>query len=191
MQQGDVTRLLCRVREGDERAMDELMPLVYAHLRHLARHFLSGEREGHTLQATALVHEAYLQLSDAQINYQDRAHLLSVLARTMRRILVDHARSRHRDKRGGGALAVTLDEGAVVGAEPSPLLLDLDEALQELAQFDERKAQVIELLYFGGLTVPEAAEAMQTSESTIHREQRMAKAWIRKRLETAQTSALR
>jgi RNA polymerase sigma-70 factor (ECF subfamily) len=180
------------MREGDGRELDSLVPLVYSHLRNLARHFLSGERGGHTLQATALVHEAYLQLADAGIEYQDRGHLFAVLARTMRRILVDHARGHCRDKRGGGAQAVTLlEEAVMVGGEPSPAILDLDEALEDLALQDARKAQIIELLYFGGLTVPETAEAMETSESTIHREARMAKVWMKRRLKGAGANDLR
>lgn len=177
-----ITQLLVDYRHGDAEALDKLLPLVYDQLRHLAGGFLRGERPGHTLAATALVHEAYMKLVGSEVNYQDRVHFFSVAARVMRRLLVDHARTKNRGKRGGGAPKLSLDDAIVVASEPSEELLNLDDALTRLAAFDERKSRVIELMYFGGLTYAETAEALQISETTLHREHVLAKAWLHQQL---------
>lgn len=174
----NVTRLLHSWRQGNERALDELLPLVYDQLHALASRYLHGERGGHTLQATALVHEAYLRLVGTDVNWEDRVHFFAVAARTMRRILVDHARSRLRDKRGGGAEKLSLEEAYMVGSEPTETLLEMDQALDRLAEMDSRKAQLVEFFYFGGLSYQEAASVLQISEATVHRELKMAKAWL-------------
>lgn len=173
----EVTRLIAAWRAGDEDALDRLVPLVYDELRALARHRLRAERGDHTLQATALVHEAYVRLVGADLELADRAHFFAVAARTMRRILVDHARAKGREKRGGGERPVTLPEDVAEDA-PSEELLALDEAIARLSTLSERKAQVVELHYFGGLTYPETAAALHISEATVDRDLRMAKAWL-------------
>lgn len=177
-----VTQLLASIREGDQNAVNELTPLVYDELRRLAGRQMSGERSSHTLQATALVNEAYMRLVDADIPYQDRKHFFAVAARTMRRILVDHAKSKGRQKRGGEFAKVTLEEGLVMSPEPDSDLTRLDDALTLLEQQDERKAKVVELHFFGGLTYDEVAEALEISPATVHRELRMAKAWLQREL---------
>lgn len=177
-----ITQLLVDYRQGDAEALDKLLPLVYDQLRHLAGGFLRGERPGHTLAATALVHEAYMKLVGSEVNYQDRVHFFSVAARVMRRLLVDHARTKNRGKRGGGAPKLSLDDAIVVASEPSEELLNLDDALTRLSAFDERKSRIIELMYFGGLTYAETAEALQISETTLHREHVLAKAWLHQQL---------
>jgi RNA polymerase sigma factor (TIGR02999 family) len=175
----DITKLLRAWRAGDERALEVLVPQVEAELRRLARHYLRQERSGHTLQTTALVNEAYLKLIDwKSVQWQDRAHLLGVSAGLMRRILVDHARRNNYLKRGGGALKVSLDEGAAVSAEPPQDLLAIDTALNELTAMDPRKGQVVELRFFGGLSVKETSEVLQISERTVKREWNMARAWL-------------
>jgi len=174
-----VTELLVAWSGGDSSALDRLVPLVHAELRRLARRQMRRERDGHTLQTTALVNEAYLRLVDlSRIRWQDRAHFFAMSARLMRRILVDHARSRQYVKRGGGAWRVTFDEALVASAEPAADLLALDEALQVLARVDARKSQVVELRYFGGLSVDETAEALHVSPETVMRDWRLAKAWL-------------
>ena len=174
-----VTELLVAWSAGDSSALDRLVPLVHAELRRLARRQMRRERDGHTLQTTALVNEAYLRLVDlSRIRWQDRAHFFAMSARLMRRILVDHARSRQYIKRGGGAWRVTFDEALVASAEPAADLLALDEALQALARVDARKSQVVELRYFGGLSVDETAEALHVSPETVMRDWRLAKAWL-------------
>jgi RNA polymerase sigma factor (TIGR02999 family) len=179
----EITRLLIDWRGGDRAALEKLMPLVYDELRRLARHYLSQERPGHTLQATALVNEAYLRLIDQQSSdWQNRTHFFAVAARIMRHLLVDHARARGYIKRGGGAHQVSLDEAAVVAPEQSFDLLALDEALNRLAEIDERKVVIVELRYFSGLSVEETAEAMRLSEITIKREWLKAKAWLYREL---------
>jgi RNA polymerase sigma-70 factor (ECF subfamily) len=183
LSQHEITRLLIDWRGGDRAALEKLMPLVYDELRRLARHYLSQERPGHTLQATALVNEAYLRLIDQQnSDWQNRTHFFAVAARIMRHLLVDHARARRYAKRGGGAQQVSLDEAAAVTPEISFDLLALDEALNRLAAIDERKVVIVELRYFGGLNAGETAEAMRLSEITVKREWLKAKAWLYREL---------
>ncbi|HKC88277.1 MAG TPA: sigma-70 family RNA polymerase sigma factor, partial [Blastocatellia bacterium] len=157
----NITRLLLDWRNGDQTALDQLMPLVYEELRRMANHYMRNERRGHTLQTSALVNEAYLRLVDHEnIEWANRAHFFYVAAQAMRRILVDHARTRNYQKRGGGALKVSLDEAAMVTEEHAAEMIALDDALEGLAKIDERKARVVELRYFGGLSVEETAEAL-------------------------------
>jgi RNA polymerase sigma factor (TIGR02999 family) len=177
-EQGDVTQLLVRWRGGDESAHERLMPLVYDELRRLADRYMRAERPDHTLQATALVHEAYVRLVGVDAAWQDRAHFMSLAATMMRRVLVDHARAGRRQKRGGGAAKVSLDDVALLSPEPSAELLDLDDALTRLAAIDERKARAVELHYFGGLTYEETAEVLGISPATVDRDLRMARAWL-------------
>jgi RNA polymerase sigma factor (TIGR02999 family) len=172
-----VTHLLVKWRAGDEQALNDLMPLVYDELRRLAGSYMRNERAGHTLQPTALVHEAYLRLIDLDLAWQDRAHFFAVAARLMRRLLVDHAKAKHRAKRGSG-LKVTLSEDLQLTSEPNMDVIALDEAIQRLSEFDERKSQIIELHYFGGLSYQETAEALEISPATVDRELRLAKAWL-------------
>lgn len=173
-----ITRLLKQVSGGNKEAFDLLVPLVYDQLRRLASRSLRSERPGHTLPATALVHEAYLRLADSGTDWEDRIHFYAVAARVMRNILVDYAKGVARQKRGGGARHVSLDEAVLVDASSGPELSDLDESLKRLEANDERKARVVELLFFGGLTYKEAAAALAISEATLHRELKMAKAWL-------------
>lgn len=182
-QQG-VTRLLSAWRSGDVRALERLTPLVYEELRDLAHRYMRRERHNHTLQATAVVHEAYVRLVGMDVPWQNRGHFYAVAARLMRRILVDHAKSRHRDKRGGPVTMVSVDvykedtDHRIASTAGEIDVLEIDEALQRLAQQDERLAQTVELHYFGGLTYQETAEALNVSEATVHRDLRLAKAWI-------------
>jgi RNA polymerase sigma factor (TIGR02999 family) len=175
----EVTRLLLAWSEGDQEALDRLMPLVYAELRRLAQSYMRRERAGHTLQTTALIHEAYLRLIDAgQIRLESRAHFFAVASRLMRQILVDFARSRGYQKRGGDAQQVSLDEALVIGQPRDEDLVALDEALTALAEVDERKARVVELRFFGGLTEAEMAETLKVSPETVRRDWRLAKSWL-------------
>jgi len=170
-------------REGDESALDRLVPIVHSELRRIARRCMAGERAGHSLQATALVNEAYLRLIDVQhVNWQNRAHFLAMSARFMRRILVDYARSKRYQKRGGGAVNVTFDESLPVAAEPGMDLVALDDALKALAMVDERKSRVVELRFFGGLSVEETATVLGVSPETIMRDWKLAKAWLMREL---------
>jgi RNA polymerase sigma-70 factor (ECF subfamily) len=178
-----VTQLLQRWRSGDESAHESLVPLIYEHLRKLAERSLHGERRDHTLRPTALVHEAYLKLVRADTPWNDRQHFFAVAARVMRRILVDHARAHHRQKRGGGAQMVSLEEVIAISDSPPAMLLDLDRALTALKEFDERKASIVELLYFAGLTYEEAAQAIGVSVATLHRELVFSKAWLYREIE--------
>ena len=179
---GTVTGLLMAWRGGNDAALEQLVPLVHEELHRIARGCMRGERAGHSLQATALVNEAYLRLIGAQqVDWQNRVHFLAVSARLMRRILVDFARSKKYQKRGGGAQAVTLDEALVV-AEPGRDLLALDEALDALGKLDERKARVVEMRFFGGLSVEETAAALGVSGDTVMRDWRLAKAWLLREL---------
>jgi RNA polymerase sigma-70 factor (ECF subfamily) len=174
-----VTHLLVAWGQGDESALNRLIPLVHRELRQIAKRCMRGERAGHSLQATALVNEAFLRLVDAQhVNWQNRTHFLAVAARLMRRILVDHARSKGYQKRGGGRVNVTLDAALVVTDESRPDLVALDDALMALAAVDERKSCVIELRFFGGLSVEETAAFLKVSPETIKRDWRLAKAWL-------------
>jgi RNA polymerase sigma factor (TIGR02999 family) len=178
-----VTGLLIAWGAGDETAFEQLVPLVHAELRRLAHREMGRERAGHTLQTTALVNEAYLRLIGAsRVQWQDRAHFFAMSARLMRRILVDHARSRKSLKRGAGTRKVSLDEALTVSPGPGADLVALDDALQALASVDARKCQVVELRYFGGLTVEECAEALRVSPDTITRDWRLAKAWLLREL---------
>ena len=183
-----VTRLLKEWGAGNKDALDQLMPLVYDQLRGLAARCLSAERPEHTLRATALVNEAYLRLAGSEVSFNDRVHFYAVAARILRRILVDHAKSLHRHKRGDGVQKLSLDEALVVGQSAPSAILDLDEALQRLAVHDKRKAEVVELLFFGGLTYDEASAMLNISAATVHRELRMAKAWLHREL-TGEASA--
>jgi RNA polymerase sigma-70 factor (ECF subfamily) len=179
----DVTKILQEVSHGDKDAPARLMPLVYDELRRLADHYLRQERSDHTLQPTALVHEAYLKLIDqSRVEWQGRAHFLGVAAQLMRRILVDHARRHHASKRGGFRQKLSLDE-AVDYSQPRDLdLVALDDALNALAQFDERQSRIVELRFFGGLTIEETAEALGVSPATVKVDWNMAKAWLRREI---------
>lgn len=179
--------LLAAWSNGDAGALDQLVPLVNAELRRLARGYMARERAGHTLQVTALVNEAFVRLTDArQLSWKSRAHFIGIAARLMRRVLVDHARTRGTSKRGGDSVLVGLDEAddkAQVSADPSLELIALDRALERLASVDERKSRVIEMRYFGGMTVEETAEALSISEDTVKRDWRIAKLWLLRDLE--------
>jgi len=181
---GAVTQLLQAWGNGDDRALEQLLPLVEAELRRLARGYMARERRGHTLQATALVNEAFVRLTGARrLRWQDRAHFLGIAARLMRRVLVDHARARGYQKRGGGGRRVTLTDGLAVAAEPLLNLVDLDRALDLLAAVDARKAKVVELRFFGGLSVEETADVLHVSNDTIKRDWRLAKLWLLRELD--------
>lgn len=178
-----VTRLLIDWRNGDQAALERLIPLVHEELRRVARRHMAHERPGHTLQATALVNEAYVRLIDIkQVKWQDRAHFFAMSSRLMRRVLVDFARSKGYQKRGAGAQKVSLDEALIVSAEPGADLVALDDALDALTLFDARKAQVVEMRFFGGLSVEETAEALKVSVDTVMRDWKLAKAWLLREL---------
>jgi RNA polymerase sigma factor (TIGR02999 family) len=177
--QQEVTQLLADWSDGDDGALDKLIPLVQPELHRLAHHYMRRERTGHTLQTTALLNEAYLQLvDDSPHNWQNRTHFMAAAAQLMRRIMVDHARERCSLKRGGGALRVTLDDAALVTGKRSEELLALDEALEGLAAQDPRKSRIVELRYFGGLTEEETAAFLKLSDRTVRREWRMARTWL-------------
>ena len=179
-----ITGLLRAWSDGDNNALDTLLPLVEAELRRLARIYMARERRDHTLQATALVNEAFLRLAGAQhVRWQDRAHFLGIAARLMRRVLVDHARTRAFQKRGGGGRKVSLDDTLQVAPAPTVDVLALDRALETLSAVDPRKSQVIELRYFGGMTLEETADALGISTDTVKREWRVAKLWLLRELE--------
>ena len=181
------TTLLLAWGRGDETALDQLIPLVHDELRRLARRHMIRERVGHTLQATALVNEAYLRLIEVnQVRWQNRAHFFAMASRVMRRILVDAARARGYQKRGGGAETVSLDEALLVSGEPRQDLIALDDALNALAAFDLRKSQVVEMRFFGGLSVEETAEALHVSADTVMRDWRLAKVWLVRELSADQ-----
>jgi RNA polymerase sigma factor (TIGR02999 family) len=180
---GEVTQLLDAWRNGDKTALDRLMPLVYDQLRDLASKQFARERTGHTLQTTAVVHDAYLRLVGANVQWEDRKHFFAVAARAMRQVLVEHARGQQRDKRGGGEKPMSLDDDvAAYAAERPAALLDLDEAMTRLAAMDDRKARVVELHYFTGLEYEEIAKVLEISPATVHRDLRMAKAWLQREL---------
>jgi RNA polymerase sigma factor (TIGR02999 family) len=184
-QSNQVTQLLMDWRRGDGAALDELMPLVYQELRKLAGSYLRSERPDHTLQPTALIHEAYLRMIGNDMpEWQSRAHFFGVAARLMRQILVDHARTRHAAKRGGDQQKISLDDAPQVFAQSDTAeLLALDNALTKLAAFDERRSRILEMRCFGGMSVEETAAALGVSEATVKREMRLAQAWIRRELE--------
>jgi RNA polymerase sigma factor (TIGR02999 family) len=175
----DLTALLLEWREGDGAALERLLPVVYKELQRIARRCMTGEHRGHSLQATALVNEAYLRLVNVQrVNWQDRAHFFAVSARLMRRILVDHARARGYLKRGGGAVKVTFDEALTIPLGRERDVIALDDALDALAAFDERKSRVVELRIFAGLKTDEIASILGVSADTVRRDWRLAKAWL-------------
>ncbi len=179
----EVTQLLLAWREGDEGALEQLVPVVHQELRRLAHRYMAGQRPGHSLQTTALVNEAYLRLVGfGQVRWQDRAHFLGVSAQLMRRVLVDSARSRGSLKRGGADQRMTFDEGLLVSPERDEDFIRLDNALRELAEFDERKSKVVEMRFFGGLGVKETAEVLQVSQGTVMRDWKLAKLWLLQRL---------
>ena len=177
----EVTQLLVAWSDGDRSALDKLLPLVEGELHRLAHRYMSHERQDHTLQTTALVNEAYLKLIDQKVDWQNRAHFFGIAAQIMRRILIDHAR-KHLGPRRGGGKTISLDEVAVVSDERASELVALDEALTTLAKVDERKSRVVELRYFGGLSVEETAEVLGVSPDTITRDWRTAKAFLRREL---------
>lgn len=178
-----VTQLLGEWRSGDEQALEALTPLVYDELRRLAQRYMRRERPGHTLQATALVNEAFVGLLGMDVAWQDRAHFFAVAARLMRRILIDYAKARNSEKRGAGAAPVTLHEGQIAAAAAPVDLLVIDDALSRLAAVDARKSDVLVLHFFGGLTYDEMAEALAVSPATVHRDLRLGKAWLLNELE--------
>jgi RNA polymerase sigma factor (TIGR02999 family) len=175
--------LLLAWNQGEPDALEALLPLVYAELRRLAAHYMKGERAGHILQATELVNEAYLRLIEVrQVQWQNRAHFFAMAARLMRRILVDAARARGYQKRGGGALMVSLEEALIVPSASGTDLVAVDDALTALAAVDRRKSQVVEMRYFGGLSLEETAEALDISRDTVKRDWKMAKLWLLREL---------
>jgi RNA polymerase sigma factor (TIGR02999 family) len=184
----DVSRLLIDWGNGDQAALDELIPLVYAELRRLAGRYMRRESEGHTLQTSALINEAYLRLVDQKnVRWQNRAHFFGVAAQVMRRILVDHARSRSRAKRGGGIERVSLVEH-VAASNQLEEVIALDEALTKLAEMDPRKSQIVEMKFFGGLTTEEVAEVLRVTSRTVDREWRKAKAWLNRAISKRETN---
>jgi RNA polymerase sigma factor (TIGR02999 family) len=179
----EVTCLLQAWGQGDEEALQKLMPLVYRELRQAARRYMAGERPGHVLQTTALVHETYLRLVGAQkVSWQNRAHFLAICAQLMRRVLTDFARSRGYQKRSGKVNRVTFTDALWVARQPDTNLAALDEALKKLAAVDERKSRVVEMRFFGGLTVQESAEVLKVSQDTVMRDWKMAKVWLLREL---------
>jgi RNA polymerase sigma factor (TIGR02999 family) len=179
----EITQLLIDWSNGDQVALDKLMPLVYGELRQMAKRHMSRQSPGHTLQTTALIHEAFLKLvNQSEKQWQNRAHFFGVAAQAMRAILVDYARSRRYAKRGGGARAVALDEAATVSQERAAELVALDDALKALSQIDPRKSRVVEMRHFGGLSVEETAEVLKVSPDTVMRDWRLAKTWLRREL---------
>jgi RNA polymerase sigma-70 factor (ECF subfamily) len=179
----EVTQLLLDWSRGDQAALDKLMPLVYGELRRMANRYMRREHVGHTLQTTALINEAYLRLIEQQrVQWHNRAHFFAISAKLMRRILVDHARSHTRAKRGGGVLKVSLNEAVVPSKERAAELVALDDALMRLATIDPRKSQVVELRFFGGLSVEETAEVLKVTPMTVTRDWKTAKAWLHREL---------
>ena len=179
----EVTQLLQAWSDGNAEALDQLVPLVYGELHRLARHYMRGERPGHSLQITELVNEAYVRLIDwKNVRWQNRAHFFGVAAQMMRRILVDFARSRHYAKRGGETFRVSLSEAAGISAERSEDFIALDDALQSLTAFDARKGRIVELRFFGGLSVEETAEVLKVSPRTVMRDWSLAQAWLYRQL---------
>jgi RNA polymerase sigma-70 factor, ECF subfamily len=181
-----VTRLLLAWCDGDVSAHDQLIQHVYEEMHRIAQRHMRSEQPGHTLQTTALIHEAFMRMVDIEARWNGRAHFLAVAARVMRQILVDHARARGRQKRGGGRIAVTFDEALVISTEPGSQLIEMDDALKRLEAIDARKARAIELHYFGGLTYDEVATVLDVSAATVDRDLRMAKAWLYRELRSDQ-----
>jgi RNA polymerase sigma-70 factor (ECF subfamily) len=175
----EVTRLLQNLNKGQGEAVEELIPLVYAELRRLASHYLKSEREGHTLQPTALVHEAFLKLVEQETQWQNRGHFFAMAANLMRRILVDYARGYKAEKRGGSAEKIALDEAFIFVKEKPSEMIALDEALEELAKIDKRRSQVVELRFFGGLSNDEIAEVLGVHVNTVLRDWSLARAWLK------------
>ena len=179
----DVTQLLIAWTKGDQAARDQLMSVVYEELHRLARRYMRRESPGHTLQTSALVHEAFLRLVDQRnVHWENRAHFFGIAAQMMRRILVDYARNRSSGKRGGGERALSLDEGLIVSEERSAEVVAVHEALEQLAKFDGRKSQIVELRFFGGLTIDETAEVLGVSPGTVMADWTVAKAWLRREI---------
>ncbi|HEV2826031.1 MAG TPA: sigma-70 family RNA polymerase sigma factor [Pyrinomonadaceae bacterium] len=180
----EITQMLREWSDGKPEALESLMPLVYAELHRQAASFLRKERPGHTLQTTALIHEAYLKLIDRrEVNWQSRTHFFAIAAQAMRRILVDYARAKHREKRGGDNIKLSLDEATLVVAKEQGVdLIALDEALNKLADFDEQQARVVELRYFSGLSLEETAEALHVSRATVARDWEAARAWLHREI---------
>jgi len=179
----EITEMLMAWSNGDEAALEKLIPLVYRELHRIAHRYLGRERIGHTLQTTALVHEAYVRLIDCKnVQWQNRAHFFAISAQLMRRILVDFARSRNYSKRGGGARRVAFDEAMAIAPERSVDLVALDDALTELARLDPRQSRVVELRFFGGLSIGEAAEVLKVSPGTVKRDWSLAQAWLYREL---------
>ena len=175
----ELTELLRGWNDGDQKVLERIVELAYPELRKIARRCLRRERPEHTIQATALVHEAYLRLFDIwQVRWQDRGHFFAIIAKVMRRILIEYARAQGCSKRGGGRRRVNLDEALVISAESDPEIVRLDEALEKLAGFDSRKAQVVEMRYFGGLTSDEVASVLGISRQSVNRDWSLAKAWL-------------
>ena len=184
---GDLTRLLIQWGEGDTDALESLVPLVYDELRQIASRHLRSERDDHTLNTTALVHEAYERLVDqSRVEWQNRAHFFAIASTAMRRILLMYARSRNRQKRGGGVRPVELDEALVLTDATAEILIELDDALSKLERVDERMVKVVECRYFGGLTIEESAAALSVSPATVKREWRAARAWLHSVMNDAQ-----
>lgn len=179
----EVTHLLLAWRQGEKEAFDKLIPLVYDELHRLAHNYIRNERKGHTIQTTALVNEAYLRLMDcSRVNWQNRAHFMALSAQLMRRILVDYARSRRSQKRGGEAARISLEEFEIASTGADPDLIEIDEALRSLALIDPRKCHVVELRFFGGMTTDETAEVLGVSNDTVLRDWKIARAWLSREL---------
>lgn len=186
----EITQLLRAWSGGDSQALEKLTPLVYAELHRTAQRYMAHERPGHTLQTTALINEVYLRLVEfEEVSWHDRAHFFAVCARLMRRILTDFARARRRLKRGGDGRQLSLDEKLYVSAEPAPDLVALDQALNRLAGVDQRKSEVVELRFFGGLTAEETAEVLKVSQETVKRDWKLAKLWLLRELSAGQVDA--
>jgi RNA polymerase sigma factor (TIGR02999 family) len=183
---GDVTQLLTQWRSGDRTALDRLMPLVYDELRVIAARYLRKERSGHTLQSTALANEAFIHLVDSHADWQNRAHFFAVAARIIRGLLVDHARARLASKRGGANLALSLDEAIAVPLNREFHIIAVDDALTSLSRMDEQQGRIVELRFFGGLTIEETSEVLQISPSTVKRDWILAKTWILRELSSSQ-----
>ncbi len=186
MEKSELTSLINAWKDGNDAALGQFMPHIYDELRRLARGYMRGESGSHTLQATALVNEAFIRLANVEINYEDRAHFLAMAARTMRRVLVDHARRNKSAKRGSGARKITLDEDAAYTSPDHPAILDLDNALTGLAEVDQGLADCVELVFFGGLTYDEAGAALGKSKTAVFDDMRVAKAWLKRHLADTQ-----